>query len=280
MKLKHVLPFFIIIVLMSSTVSAGFFGNILSIITGKAIGKEGFYIEYESNFDLSGSSTCTGQENLFALRSYGEDLIKIADNGAETKEIYITKGGCKGIYYLDRDTGKVVSLKAQAANLIILNRYYYLVIKGDADMSELLGAGYRVVVTAEISSDDKTMKMESGTSKTKLIYPYNEGSKKFIIYEASDGILMKADSVSEKIEFDSSPTLVAKKEETPAAAPKTEDKKETEPVAAGKWNEERVSAIESQLSALSEKVDVVAGSVEQICGQEEEKGFWAKLFRG
>ena len=62
MKLRHILSFLVIIILMSSIVSAGFFGNLLSIITGKAIGKEGFHIEFNPTLDLSQSKTCTGKE--------------------------------------------------------------------------------------------------------------------------------------------------------------------------------------------------------------------------
>lgn len=277
MKLRHILPLLVILILMSSIVSAGFFSNLLSIITGKAIGKEGFYIEYDAKFDLSASVTCNREEKVFMIKSYGEDLIEI--DGTKTKEVYITTGGCKGIYYKDPETNKPVSLKAVATDLIIGNRYYRFGTKSLVDLSQILGAAYSRIETPTLSSDsgERTMKLESGTSKTNLIYMYMHGTESNIIYEDSSGILREAATANEAITFDMSPILVPKKVAEKPAVEEAEE--EAEAVTASEWNEERVAAIETGLGTLSGKVDELTATVNALC-EEEEKSFWQKLFRG
>lgn len=279
MKLRHILPLLVIIILMSSIVSAGFFGDLLSIITGKAISKDGFYIEYESNFDLSKSATCNGIEKTFIIKSYGDDLIEI--DGTSTKEVYITNGPCKGIYYLNQDTNMVTSLRSQATDLVIGNRYYRFSLKSPVDLSPLLGAAYTRIETPTLTSDsgERTMKLDSATSKTKLIYMYEHGAKSHIIYEDSSGTLREAATLAEPIEFDASPTLVPKKVAEKPAVTAVEEEKAAETATVSEWDEERVAALEAEMGTLSAKIDELTVSVNALC-EEEEKGFWRKLFKG
>lgn len=276
MKTKHVLTLSLIFILMSSAVSAGFFSDLFNLITGNAVGREGFYVEFQGNRDLSGTVTCNGEERAYMLKSYNDEMITLADTNAKAKEVYITKGSCKGIYYKDEETGKTISLNVQAANLIIGNRYYYLTIK-ESDLRSVYGDAYRSVQVMTLQSDDATMRLETGVSKTKLIYLYEEGVKSALLYQANSDTLMKAASVDEKIIFDSSPVLVPKKVEEPAAKPKAAAPAAPEEAAA--WNEDRVASLETQVAELSQKVDQLALSVQQL-GAGQKKGFWSRVFRG
>lgn len=277
MKLRHILSFLVILTLLSSIVSAGFFGSLLSIITGRSIGEDGFSVEYSANLDLTGSSTCNREEQAYTLKSYGTDLIEIADAGVKTKEVYATIGGCKGLYYKDMETGKPVSLKAVGADLIIGNRHYSLSITTNIDFSPLYGAGYKRIETTALKSDEKTMKLENGLGKTDIVYMFQSGTKSAIIYDL-DSEMLTVPSAKEKITFDMSPVLIPKKVAEPAATTPT---KETTVTTA--WDEKRVSEIETQLLSLSDKVDLLTEKVSILNGEEpvkEQKGLWARVFQG
>ncbi len=278
MKLRHILSFFAILILMSSFASAGFFGTLLSIITGKSVADQGFAISFEPTLSLAGSGSCNGAEKAYLLKSLGSDLIEIADANLKVKEVYVTKGGCEGIYYKDPVTGNVASLKAIAADLIIGNRHYSLSIKSGIDLSALLGAGYSTIKTAVLTSDERTMQIGDEASKTNTIYLYEATTKSKLLYLNSEKNLIEAPSTEEAIKFDFSPTLVEKpKAEAPKAA-----EKQAQPAA---WDEQRIGKIETQISALSGKVDQLTASVEKLGIKEPELqgqklGFWSKVFRG
>ncbi len=276
MKLRHVLSILTIFILLSSVASAGFFGSLLSIITGRSVADEGFYVEFQPLFDLSGSATCNGHEKTYILKSTGSDMIEIPSEGVKTKEVYVTKGGCKGIYYKDLVTGKAVSLKAIGADLIIGNRHYSLTIT-NADLSKIYGAGYKTSETSRLTSDEKTMTIESANLKVKTIYLYEAATRTGIIYPDLDGNLAAAASTKERIIFDMSPTLVPKKTEQTI----TEQKPAAEKTQA--WDEKRVASIETQLTDLSGKVDALMTSVEKLGAepiQTEETSLWNRIFRG
>lgn len=272
MKAKHIIPVLVILILTSSMVSAGFFSDLLSLITGKSVAQDGFYVEFEPTFNLE-SDVCAGEEKTFIIKSYGADLIDLS--GVKTKEVYVTKGGCKGLYYQDMATGKTIPLKAVGADMIIGNRHYSLKILPEVDLSVLYGSGYTRVETAVLSSEDRTMQFENGLSKTNTIYLYEKGTSKSIMYKEESGLLIVAPSAKEKLNFDMSPTLVPKKmPEKPAA--------KTAPKPAGtasQWDEQRVAAIEDQLTTLNTKVDQLTTSVQSL-SKGEKKGFWSKAFRG
>lgn len=278
MRLRHILSFLAILILLSSVVSAGFFGTLLSIITGKSVANQGFTIDFNPTFDLTGTGSCNGDEKTYILKSVGDDLIEITDANVKVKEVYVTKESCKGIYYKDSVTGKVVSLKAIAADLIIGNRHYSLSINTGIDLSSVFGAGFTTIETAALTSDESTMQVGDAVSKTKTIYLYEAGTNSKIIYADSDGYLITAPTTNVEIKFDFSTTLVSKIVETPKLVA-TEKKT---PVA---WDEKRVAAIETQLTVLSGKVDQLTTSVEKLGGQTpqlegQKTGFWKKVFRG
>ncbi|MFH0752657.1 MAG: hypothetical protein V1914_03615 [archaeon] len=277
MKFKGVLSFLIILVLLSSIVSAGFFGNLLTLVTGKSIAKEGFYIEYDLTFDLSKSSSCNGKERVYSLKSYSDDLIEIVGQGVKTKEIYVTLGGCRGLFYKDEETGNPVSLKVVATDLIIGNRYYSLKITPNIDFSSIYGAGYMRVETTILSSDEKNMKLESAASKTDKVYLFESGSKVVIVYGVN-GNMLTIPAAKEMITFDMSQVLVPKKVETP----KTTVTVTAETTSTSDWDEERVAGLETQVALLSDKIDLLTDAVTGLNGEEEQEseGFWSKLFRG
>ena len=208
MKPRHIIPVLVILILTSSVASAGFFSDLLSLITGKSVAQDGFYVEFDQLFNLE-SDVCAGEEKTYIVKSYGTDLIELA--GVKTKEVYITKGGCKGVYYKDLTTGKTIPLKSVGTEMIIGNRYYSLKILPEVDLSSIYGSGYTRVETVVLSSEDRTMQLENGLSKSNTIYLYETGTKKTIIYKDESGMLLVAPSAKEKLNFDMSPTLVPKK---------------------------------------------------------------------
>jgi len=273
MKAKHIIPVLVILILTSSVASAGFFSDLLSLITGKSVAQDGFYVEFDQLFNLE-SDVCNGEEKTYIVKSYGAELIELAGKGVKTKEVYITKGGCKGVYYKDLTTGKTIPLKAIGTDMIIGNRYYALKLVSDVDLSQVYGSGYSRVETAVLSAEDRSMQLENGLSKTMAVYLHEAGTNKNIVYKDESGLLVVAPSTKEKLNFDMSPTLVPKRmPEKPAAkaAPKTE--------APSQWDEQRVAAVESQLATLNTKVDQLAVSVQSL-SKGEKKGFWSKAFRG
>ena len=86
MKPRHIIPVLVILILTSSVASAGFFSDLLSLITGKSVAQDGFYVEFDQLFNLE-SDVCNGEEKTYIVKSYGAELIELAGKGVKKKEV-------------------------------------------------------------------------------------------------------------------------------------------------------------------------------------------------